>query len=101
MIAARPTARPDVQPPAPTVPRDGAGACVAVAPADAEPLLIDAEEVARLLHVSRSTFYSLDASGRVPRGVKLGRLRRWSRNELCAWIAEGCPPRVRWEAMRR
>lgn len=65
------------------------------------PLLLDVAEVAELLGVGRSTLYRLDETGAVPRGVRIGRMRRWSREELRAWIAAGCPPRVRWEDSRR
>jgi len=64
-------------------------------------LLLDAAEAARLIGIGRSTFYRLDETGGVPRGVRLGRMRRWRSEELRAWIAAGCPPRVRWEEQRR
>lgn len=65
--------------------------------ASTAPLLLDAGEAARLLGIGRSTFYRLDETGGVPRGVHIGRMRRWRSDELRAWIAAGCPARVRWE----
>lgn len=73
----------------------------ATAQVPAEPaLLIDADEAAELLGVARATLYRLDAKGRIPRAVHLGRLRRWSRAELRRWVDAGCPSRSRWEAAR-
>lgn len=55
-----------------------------------------------MLGIGRSTFFRLDETGGVPRGVRLGgRMRRWRAEELRAWIAAGCPPRVRWEEMKK
>lgn len=62
-----------------------------------DPLALDARAAAALLHVSRSHFFRLDSSGRLPRGFRLGRCRRWSRSELEAWLAAGAPSRERWE----
>lgn len=65
------------------------------------PLLLDAAEAAQLVGIGRSTFYRLDETGGVPRCVRLGRMRRWRSDELHAWIAAGCPPRARWEALKK
>ncbi|MFO0875485.1 MAG: hypothetical protein U0575_16170 [Phycisphaerales bacterium] len=43
---------------------------------------------------------ALDASGRVPRAIRLGRRALWSLDDLRAWVAAGSPPRDRWEALR-
>lgn len=55
------------------------------------------DQVARMLKVSRATVFRLLASGRLPRGRKLGRCRRWSRREIEAWMAHDCPPADQWE----
>jgi len=61
------------------------------------PILIDANEAAELLSISRATFLRLDRSGRLgPRSVKLGRLVRWHRAGIEAWALAGCPPRSQW-----
>ncbi len=64
-------------------------------------LVADAAEAARLCGVSRTTWFALLSSGRAPRGVHLGRCRRWSVDELRRWIEAGCPARARWESMNR
>jgi len=53
-----------------------------------------------MLAVSLRHFRALDASGRVPRGVRLGRARVWNVAELQGWLDAGCPNRATWEAMR-
>lgn len=65
-----------------------------------QPLLASATEAATMLGVSRSVFYRWDARGDVPRPVRIGRLRRWSRLELLRWLERRCPPRHLWESER-
>lgn len=72
-----------------------------VSHAGAEPLLLDAAKASHLCGVSRSAWWSLNSAGRVPRCIHLGRRALWSRRELVAWIDAGCPPREKWEAIRR
>ena len=62
-----------------------------------QPLLVGVTEAARLLGISRSTFYGLDAAGQIPVGVRLGRRRLWSVAELGDWVDAGCPARERWK----
>lgn len=62
---------------------------------------MDAADVARKLNVSRRHVSALNASGRLPRPVKLGRRTVWVADELRAWLAAGAPERSRWEAMRK
>jgi excisionase family DNA binding protein len=50
-----------------------------------EPLLYDSETAADLLGVSRSTIYKLIARGEL-KGVKVGKARRFSRQELEALV---------------
>jgi predicted DNA-binding transcriptional regulator AlpA len=65
------------------------------------PLLVDIEGLAKLLGVSRSHAYALHSSGRLgPLPVKLGKCSRWWREEVESWIASGCPPRQKWQAMK-
>ena len=61
------------------------------------PLLLGAEQVGLMLGISRSTVYRLNAEGRLPRPVHLGRAARWRREELLQWVQAGCPSRERWE----
>ena len=64
----------------------------------ADRLLVDSTEAARLCGISRTMWWSLHSSGRVPAPVRLGRRTLWSVDELRGWIAAGCPARERWLA---
>lgn len=60
-------------------------------------LTLDAAGAAELLGVSRSTFWKLYSEGRTPEPLRLsGRVVRWRREELGAWVRAGCPPRDKW-----
>ena len=59
-------------------------------------LLVDAREAAKMLAISRTTWYGQLSAGRAPAGCRIGRCRRWSVKELSAWSAAGCPPLSRW-----
>ena len=61
------------------------------------PLLVGADEVARLLSVSRSTVYCWLDCGRLPSPLKVGGRTLWRFDELQQWIGAGAPPRVKWE----
>jgi excisionase family DNA binding protein len=62
------------------------------------PLMLSAEQCAKLLGIGRTLFYSMHTSGRLgPLPVKLGRRSLWSRKELEEWIENGCPPRNQWQ----
>lgn len=63
------------------------------------PLLIPDVECARLAGISRSTWWKLDSTARVPKCVKVGGSTRWHRQEIGAWIKAGCPNREVWEQM--
>lgn len=63
-------------------------------------LAVDAAELAKLLKVSLRHINALNASGRLPKPIRLGRSVRWPRAELEAWIAAGAPSRDAWEAKR-
>ena len=53
--------------------------------------LLQIDDVARALGVSRRSVYRLADAGRLPRPLKVGRLNRWRRAEIDEWIAAGCP----------
>ena len=59
-------------------------------------LLLGASEVGKLLGVGRSTVWTWHAGGVLPAPVKVGGLTRWRADELCAWVAAGCPGRTAW-----
>lgn len=54
-------------------------------------LLLDVRDVAALLNVSTRSVLRLADRGAMPRAVKLGKLRRWQKKEILAWIDGGCP----------
>jgi excisionase family DNA binding protein len=58
---------------------------------------LNANQLANVLNLSRATIYRLLAAGRLPRGQRLNRCRRWSRREIEAWMAGGCAPAEKWE----
>jgi predicted DNA-binding transcriptional regulator AlpA len=65
---------------------------------NASPLLLKAEDAAGVLGMSRAEFYKLHSAAKVPRPLKLtGKLVRWRRDELAAWVTAGCPNREKWE----
>ena len=59
--------------------------------------LLTADGAAQVLGLSRSAFYRLHSSGRVPQPVRLGGAVRWRAEELRAWVRAACPPRARWD----
>ena len=65
-----------------------------------EPALLRARDAAKLCGVSLASWWRWDAAGRMPRGIKIGGARLWSRGELLAWIDAGCPERSEWQARR-
>lgn len=54
---------------------------------DSLPLLLQAEEVATILRVSRKAVYTMAERGEIPGVTKLGRRIRFRRDVLEAWIA--------------
>lgn len=69
-------------------------------PTIADPLLMTAAEVGEQLRKSERQVYRDDATGRIPRPVRVGRAVRWRRDELIVWIGAGCPDRETWDSMR-
>ena len=67
-----------------------------------EPLAVAAKGGAAMLGISRSQFFKLHASGRLPMPVRLGtKSPRWRVAELRAWLDAECPDRQTWERSRR
>lgn len=69
--------------------------------ADDSAILLRLREVAKRLGISLAHAARLNASGRLPQAVRLGRCVRWSVIDLDAWVAAGAPSRDRWNALRR
>jgi predicted DNA-binding transcriptional regulator AlpA len=57
-----------------------------------EPLLLRAEQAARLLSISRSAFYSKLSAGLIPPAIYIGDSPRWSIATLRLWSESGCLP---------
>lgn len=53
--------------------------------------LMSIDEVRALVPCSRSFFRKLCEQGKAPKPIRLGRLTRWSREEINAWMAARCP----------
>jgi excisionase family DNA binding protein len=53
--------------------------------------MMDVRAVADLCNCSVRHVERLIATGRIPRPVRIGRLRRFNRAAIEAWIAAGCP----------
>jgi excisionase family DNA binding protein len=60
---------------------------------DSEPLLVTAQDLARLLKVSTRTLWRLLSGGELPKPVRFGGTVRWRLDEIRKWIADGCPKR--------
>ena len=60
-------------------------------------LLIDMKAAAKLLDLSERTVWGMANSGRMPKPIKIGRLVRWSHEELRAWVNAGGPPMTEWK----
>jgi predicted DNA-binding transcriptional regulator AlpA len=58
---------------------------------DPKPVLINAEELARIMDISERTLWRLLSGGKVPQPVRIGRNTRWRLAEVEEWIASGCP----------
>ena len=56
------------------------------------PRLVNAAGASAITGFPRRSIYRFADAGLMPFGVKVGAARRWSVDELEAWIASGCPP---------
>jgi predicted DNA-binding transcriptional regulator AlpA len=65
-----------------------------------EPILINAEELARLLSVSQRTLRRLVVIECLPEPVPLLTRPRWRVDEIREWVDAGCPARLRWVQLR-
>lgn len=63
-----------------------------------EPLLLSAEELAKVLGVSLRHVRRLNAAGRLPPSVRLGRSVRWRLPEVRRWLDLGAPDRAAWRS---
>ena len=56
-----------------------------------EQLLLDTKQVAELLGIGERTLWAWSRSGIAPRPIKIGRMVRFSADEIREWVANGCP----------
>jgi hypothetical protein len=73
---------------------------ITLSPEIIKPLAVRGKGAARLIGVGDRHFRAMDSAGRVPRGMRLGRAKIWSVQELSAWLAAGCPCRDEWERLK-
>ena len=50
-------------------------------------LLLSVKQVAQALGIGERTVWRLSATGELPDAIRIGRLRRWRRSTLEAWLA--------------
>jgi predicted DNA-binding transcriptional regulator AlpA len=63
--------------------------------------LVDTQEFASILGISRAAFFRAKAVGKLPEPSKLtDRLIRWPLSEVLAWIRWGMPPGDDWDGIR-
>lgn len=55
-------------------------------------VLINADELAKMLSVSTRTLWRLLSAGKLIQPVRIGSNTRWRLNEVHGWIDQGCPP---------
>jgi hypothetical protein len=62
-------------------------------------MMIGSKGLAALLDCSLRHVEQLDVTHRLPKPVRLGRLKKWRLPEIERWVAAGCPPRHVWETL--
>jgi excisionase family DNA binding protein len=55
------------------------------------PRLMAVDDVAAMLNCSTRTVWRFSDAGKFLRPLKLGSLRRWRREDVDQWLADGCP----------
>lgn len=68
--------------------------------AAAKAFAVGTKTLAEMLGVSTRHVQRMDAAGKLPCPLRLGRSVRWSVAELDHWIAAGCPDRKAWETVK-
>jgi predicted DNA-binding transcriptional regulator AlpA len=63
-------------------------------------LAISARELAEMLDVSLRQIWRLNASGKLPKPVRIGGSVRWNRQEIVDWFEAGCPDCRTWQARK-
>ena len=60
-------------------------------PLPVEPLLLRAEQAAKLCGLSKSSWYEYMSAGWVPPSIKIGKARLWRLDILRKWASWDCP----------
>lgn len=68
--------------------------------ANEQSIAISAKQLSRLLGVSLRQVWRLNATGKLPRPIRIGGSVRWNRAEVLRWFDAGCPDRQVWEARK-
>ena len=63
-----------------------------LSPSDSTPVLIDVGVIAAMLGCSKMHVRRLVDAGKMPPPIRLGVLCKWRREDIAAWIQDGCPP---------
>lgn len=64
------------------------------------PLLVGAQDAARVCGLGRTLFLQADKTGELgPQAVRIGARRLWCVTELAEWARHGCPSRGEWAAI--
>lgn len=60
-------------------------------------LVLTARELAMLLGISERHLWSMNRNGRLgPEPIRFGKVARWTRSSIEAWLEAGAPPRDQW-----
>jgi excisionase family DNA binding protein len=62
--------------------------------------LLRADEVAKLLNVSRRHVFRLKSAGKLPKPLFIGASLRWPRRIIADWIKAGTPDRKKWDIIK-
>lgn len=64
------------------------------------PLVVDAKLLAPLLSCGVRTVRTLDASGKLPKPLRIGGSVVWLLADICDWLEAGAPDRETWESRK-
>ena len=67
---------------------------------NSQSIAISAKQLSQLLGVSLRQVWRLNATAKLPKNIRLGGSRKWSRAEIMRWFEVGCPDRQTWEARK-
>ena len=73
---------------------------VSPARASAQPLVVDAKRLSKLLCCGVRTVRTWDAAGKLPTPLRIGGRVVWIVDDVRAWLAAGAPNRDQWEARK-